>query len=152
MSNNLRAEVDWTVLKCRRWAEQLREASGDSTKEEAVVMRNVAGTLECMVDNLSAALADSAMPCIQKGCGKPNGHEGRHTDGTLPGHLATADAPPSTNPGEPTDEMVEMMFETLASLAHAWETSPVSVRFHIREALRRVLVAAQPDTHQKGEV
>ena len=27
------------------------------------------------------------MPCIQKGCGKPSGHEGQHTDGTLPGHV-----------------------------------------------------------------
>jgi hypothetical protein len=41
---------------------------------------------------LDAALATAQpdIPCIQKGCGKPNGHEGRHTDGTLPGHVTAA--------------------------------------------------------------
>ena len=41
---------------------------------------------------LQAALAAAQpdIPCIQKGCGKSSGHGGRHTDGTLPGHVTAA--------------------------------------------------------------
>ncbi len=48
------------------------------------------GIYKAAYDALAAAQPDEHMPCIQKGCGKPSGHEGRHTDGTLPGHIAAA--------------------------------------------------------------
>ncbi len=39
--------------------------------------------------------------CIQKGCGKSSGHKGRHTDGTLPGHVT---AQPPSDTAQPEDE------------------------------------------------
>ncbi len=114
------------------------------------------------VDRLMDERADRAMPCIQKGCGKSNGHKGRHTDGTLPGHIATADAPPRD--GEPTDEMVEAMWAVkyvgppptqFVPLEGRNRSEPLYAdvqRFdELRKLLRAALAPAQPDTHQKGE-
>ena len=49
--------------------------------------------------------APPEIPCIQKGCRKPSGHKGRHTDGTLPGHVT---APPPSDAAQPTGESEAM--------------------------------------------
>ena len=136
MSDKLREAVEQTVCKCSDWARQLHESAGVEVSQEATVERNVAVELAIVVSNLRAALADRATPCIQKGCGKSNGHKGRHTDGTLPGHIATADTSP-----EPTEEIARKVWHEV------WDTgdAPIDIRMAEEEfdtywvALRKAL-------------
>ena len=104
---------------------------------------NVTSTKVLASREVFLALADSATPCIQKGCGKSNGHEGRHTDGTLPGHIATADTSP-----EPTEEIARKVWHEV------WDTgdAPIDIRMAEEEfdTYWVALKAALP-TQKKGE-